>query len=66
VMRLTAKRRAVCDRLTAAGATGFAPAIGGRQAGMKPQVRRYSLSSRKAPRPGRDSNGTSNVFPAAG
>jgi hypothetical protein len=66
-MRLTVKRRPVCDRLAAAGETGFGPPRNRRSAAavMQSQVRCYSLLSRKAPARG-DSNGTSNVFPAAG
>ena len=65
-MRLTVKRRPVCDRLAAADATGFGAPQSAVGSGWNEAAGAYSLLSRKAPTPGRDSNGTSNVFPAAG
>jgi hypothetical protein len=66
-MRLTVKRRPVCDRLAAAGATGFGAPQSAVGSGWNEVAGALLLAlEQEGPRAGRDSNGTSNVFPAAG
>jgi len=67
-MRLTVKRRPVCDRLAAADATGFGAPQSAVGSGWNEVAGALLLALEQEghPRPGRDSNGTSNVFPAAG